>query len=85
MNAYELTVVLDGKATATKKKKVTETVEKLVAAAKGKLGKPEDWGEINGRAFLLFPLELETKEVKNISTKLSQESDIIKQLIVRKD
>jgi len=41
---YELTIVLDSKATAAKKKKVTETIEKIVALLKGKLGKVEDWG-----------------------------------------
>lgn len=84
MKNYELTIVLDGKATAAKKKKVTETVEKLVTVAKGKLGKPDDWGEINGKIFLHFSLEIEADQLKNLSTKLSQESDIIKQLIIKK-
>jgi len=84
MQNYELTVVLDSKATAAKKKKITELVEKIVGLAKGKLGKEEDWGEVNGLVFLHFPLELEASQVKNLSTKLSQESDIIRKLIVRK-
>lgn len=85
MKKYELTIVLDGKATAAKKKKVTEMIEKLVTIAKGKLGKPDDWGEVNGRVFLHFSLEIEAGQVKNLSTKLSQESDIIKYLIIKKD
>lgn len=89
-----MTIVLDGKATPAKKKKFTEMVEKIVAVSKGKLGKVEDWGEkelaykIGGSTsgiFLHFPLELEAKAVKNISTKLYQEREIIRQLIVKKD
>lgn len=85
MNQYELTIALAGKVTPAKKKKVTEMVEKIVAPAKGKVGKLEDWGEVNGKIYLHFPIELEANQVKNLSTKLSQESDIIKQLIVRKE
>lgn len=44
MNKYELTVVLDPKATVAKKKKVIETIEKIISLLKGKLGKVEDWG-----------------------------------------
>jgi len=83
MNQYELTITLDAKATPAKRKKMAETVEKIVTLAKGKLGKVEDWGEINGRIYLHFPLELEAKEVKGLSTKLTQEGGIIKSLIVR--
>ena len=94
MNKYELTIVLDGKATVARKKKVAETVEKLVAISKGKLGKMEDWGEKElaykiGKStsgmFLHFPLEIEAGDIKNISTKLYQETDIIRQLIVRSE
>lgn len=89
-----MTIVLDGKVTPAKKKKITEIIEKIVAVSKGKLGKVEDWGEkelaykigksVSG-IFMHFPLELEAKDVKNISTKLFQERDIIRQLIVRSD
>ena len=94
MDKYELTIVLDGKTSPAKKKKITETVEKLVAVSKGKLGKVEDWGEKElaykiGKSasgiFLHFPLELKAKDVKNISTKLYQERDIIRQLIVKSE
>lgn len=83
MNKYEFTVALDAKVTAAKKKKLTELIGKVVDLAKGKLGKVEDWGEVNGKVFLHFPLELAAKEIKNLSTKLSQESDIIKYLVVK--
>ncbi|MCX6705759.1 MAG: 30S ribosomal protein S6 [Candidatus Woesebacteria bacterium] len=84
MEKYELTIVLDAKATAVKKKKVTEVVEKIVALAKGKLGKVEDWGVKEAGLYLFFPLELEKSSVKMISTKMEQETDILKYLLIRK-
>ncbi|PIP57449.1 hypothetical protein COX03_03090 [Candidatus Woesebacteria bacterium CG22_combo_CG10-13_8_21_14_all_39_10] len=81
---YELTIVLDSKATAAKKKKVTETIEKIVALLKGKLGKVEDWGVKENGLYLFFPLEIEKSSVKMIATKVSQEDDIKKYLLIRK-
>lgn len=85
MNNYELTVVLDAKVTPAKKKKVIETVEKIVGIVKGKLGKMEDWGVKEAGLYLFFPLELEKKSVKMILTKVSQEEGILKYLLVRKE
>ncbi len=82
---YELTIVLDSKATAAKKKKVTETIEKIVALLKGKLGKVEDWGVKENGLYLFFPLEIEKSSVKMIATKVSQEDDIKKYLLIRKE
>lgn len=84
MEKYELTLVLDGKATPAKKKKVVEAVEKVVGNVKGNLGKMEDWGLVGAGLYLHFPLELETSLVKTISVKLNQESDLLKFLVVRK-
>lgn len=92
MQKYELTVVLDGKATSAKKKKVQEAIEKIVNLSKGKLGKAEDLGmkdlayKIKKTAtgvFLRFPLELNAAEVKNLSVKLNQETEIIRYLLVK--
>ena len=85
MENYELTVVLDEKATVAKKKKVEETIEKMITLLKGKLGKVADWGVIGSWSYLFFPLELEKSSVKMIATKLSQEDDIKKHLLIRKD
>ena len=82
---YELTIVLDSKATAAKKKKVTETIEKIVALLKGKLGKVEDWGVKETGLYLFFPLETSKSSVKMIVTKVSQENDIKKYLLIRKE
>jgi small subunit ribosomal protein S6 len=94
MNKYEVTIVLDGKATAAKKKAIQSLVEKIVELGKGKVGKVEDWGARDlayklGKSttgiYLHFPLELEGETVKNLSTKIKVESEILRYLLVRKD
>jgi small subunit ribosomal protein S6 len=101
MNKYELTIVLDGKATAAKKKSIQGLVEKIVELSKGKIGKVEDWGVKDlayklgkpaspaGRSttgvYLHFPLELETEAVKNLASKIKVEAEILRYLLVRKD
>ena len=84
MTKYELTIVLDAKATVAKKKKVIETVEKIVALVKGKVGKVEDWGVKEKGLYLFFPLEVEKSSVKMIATKMEQETEILKHLLIRK-
>ena len=100
MRKYELTVVLDGKATPAKKKSVTELVEKVVAIGKGKVGKVEDWGTkdlaypLHGNSkigksatgvYLHFPLELETDSAKEVMAKLRANEDIIRYLLIVTD
>ena len=94
MRNYELTVVLDGKATPAKKKSVTELVEKVVTIGKGKVGKVEDWGTKDlaykiGKSttgvYLFFPLELETHSAKEVTAKLRASEEIIRYLLIVKD
>lgn len=85
MNNYELTIVVDAKASAAKKKKVQESVEKMLTVFKGKLGKIEDWGVKETGSFLFFPLELEPKAAKEMNVKLGQDKDILKYLLIRKE
>jgi ribosomal protein S6 len=85
MNKYELTVVLDAKSSAAKKKKIEETVSKMIAVFKGKMGKLEDWGVKEAGAFMHFPLELEPQAAKEIKIKLGQEKEILKYLLIRKE
>jgi len=94
MRKYELTVVLDGKASASKKKSVTELVGKVVAIGKGKVGKAEDGGAKDlaykiGKSetgvYLHFPLELETNSAKDLVAKLRADGDIIRYLLIAKD
>ena len=89
---YELTIVLDGKATAAKKKAVIELIEKLVKVVSGKIIKKDDWGvkdfaypigKINSGYYMFFELELETDKVKDINQKLVIEEDVLRFLIVK--
>ena len=93
MSNYELTVVLPEKATAAKKKSVTEAVEKMVKTAKGEVKNTDDWGKkdlaytINDNdagVFLFFELELEPAAVKSLNQKIKLEDDVIRHLLVKK-
>lgn len=83
MNKYELTIVLESKATPAKKKKISGVIEKIVADCKGKVGKMEDWGVIGTGLYLHFPLELDSSAVKGISTQLNRKEEILKYLLVK--
>lgn len=89
-----MTVVLDGKASPSKKKTVAELIEKVVTIAKGKVGKIEDWGAKDlaskiGKSttgvYLHFPLELETSSAKDLVDKLRANEDIVRHLLIVKD
>ncbi len=93
MNKYELTLVLDGKATAAKKKLVTENLEKIVKLLGGRIEKTEDWGVKDlayriGKSetglFVHFVLEFDTKSVKQLSLKLKSEEEIIRHLLIKR-
>ncbi len=93
MNKYELTVVIDGKATSAKKKAVGDKITKLVGVLEGKVGKVEDWGvkdltfrikKSDSGVFLHFPLELTGAAAKALMNKVKVEEDIIRYLLVRK-
>lgn len=93
MNKYELTLVLDGKAGAAKKKKITETLEKLLKIIKGEIKESKEWGvkelaykigKSETGLFLYFELELEPAAVKQLNEKLRVDPDIIRYLVVKK-
>lgn len=94
MNSYELTLVLDGKSQASKRKKVVESVEKILKLFNGKIKKESDWGvkELSYRIgksdsglYLHFVIELEPKGVKTLNEKLRTDADILRYLIVKLD
>ena len=94
MQKYELTLVLDGKASAAKKKAATELIEKVVAISKGKVGKAEDWGvkdlaykigKSTAGVYLHFPLELTSGSVKDLTAKIRANEDIIRYLLIVKE
>ncbi|HWA51691.1 MAG TPA: 30S ribosomal protein S6 [Patescibacteria group bacterium] len=91
MRKYELTIVLDGKATAAKKKSVQERIEKLIKEAKGKTDKVKDLGtkdlaykigKSETGAYLMFPLELESESAKEINSKMRVDTEVIRYLLI---
>lgn len=89
MNKYELTIVLDSKAGAPKKKKVVESIEKLA-----KITSEKDWGvkelaykigKSTSGLYLYFELELDPKGVKALNEKLRTDADILRFLLINKD
>ncbi len=91
MKNYELTIVLDGKASSAKKKAVQEKATAMVAAFRGKVGKTEDWGERElaykiGKSesghYIFMGLEMEAAGAKNLNDKLRLEEDLIRYLLV---
>lgn len=94
MKKYELTIVLDGKAGAAKKKKVTETLEKTLKIFKGVISKSDEWGvkelaykmgKSDTGLYLFFELELDPKGVKALNDKLRTDPDILRYLVIGKE
>lgn len=94
MNKYELTVVLDGKSGAAKKKKAVETIEKVMEPFKGKITSTVDWGvkklaykiaKSETGLFTFFELDLDPAGVKALNDKLRTDADIIRFLLINKE
>jgi ribosomal protein S6 len=101
MNKYELTLVVDGKTGAAKKKKVTETLEKALKIFKGVISSSKELGvkemayAIRGASskigksetglYLYFELELDGSGVKALNEKLRTDPDILRFLVIRKE
>lgn len=92
MNKYELTLVLDGKSGATKKKKVVETLEKILTVFKGSIKESKEWGvkelaykigKSESGLYLFFELELDPATVKQLNEKLRVDGDIIRYLLIK--
>lgn len=82
MRKYELTLVLDDKATAARKKLLSEKVTKLIKELGGKVEKEEDWGEKGAGQLLHFLLELESASTKDLAVKLRGEEGVKKYLLI---
>lgn len=91
---YELTLLIEGKATGAKKKKTVETIEKIVTSLSGKVVKSKEWGVLdlaypirkNKNALCLFwELDLPVEKVKLLRDKLRLEDDVLRYLLVRSD
>ncbi len=94
MNKYELTVVLDGKAGAAKKKKVVEAFEKTLQIFKGAIKESKEWGvkelaykigKSESGLYLFFEIELDPAGAKALDDKLRTDVDVIRYLLIRKE
>ncbi len=94
MNNYELTLVVDGKGGAAKKKKVVETLEKTLKIFKGAIKDSSEWGvkemaykigKSETGLYLHFELELDGKGVKALNEKLRTDPEILRYLVIKKD
>lgn len=94
MNSYELTLVVDGKGGAAKKKKVTETLEKTIKIFSGAIKNSAEWGvkemaykigKSETGLYLHFELELDSKSVKALNEKLRTDPEILRYLVIRKE
>lgn len=94
MNKYELTLVVDGKGGAAKKKKVTETLEKSLKIFEGAIKESKEWGVKElaykiGKSeiglYLYFEIEIDPAKVKALNEKFRTDADIIRYLVVKKE
>lgn len=94
MNKYELTVVLEGKSGAAKKKKMVEMLEKVMEPFKGKITTTVDWGvkklaykiaKSETGLFTFFELDLDPAGVKALNDKLRTDADVIRFLLINKE
>ena len=94
MQTYELTILLDGKVSAAKKKAVVESLSKIFKVLGVVASKPQEWGvkdlaykigKSSTGVYLHYALELDTKSTKALTDKLKVEEDILRFLVIRKD
>jgi len=92
MNKYELTMILDGKSGAAKKKAQTAKITKIVEISKGKVLSEKEWGvrdlaykidKSETGLYLFFELELEPKAVRALNDKLRTDSDLLRYLLIK--
>jgi small subunit ribosomal protein S6 len=94
MNKYELTLVLDGKAGAAKKKKVMETLEKTLKIFKGAITESKEWGvkemaykmgKSDSGLYLYYEIELDPSGTRALNDKLRTDPDLIRYLLIKKE
>jgi len=94
MNYYELTAVLPGDSTASKKKQVKESLQKLIKIFEGEIVENKDWGDIElsypikkstSGFFMFFNLKLKPENAKKLEEKLRVDEELIRFLMIRID
>ena len=83
MRKYELTIVLDKKSSAAKKKAVVETIGKIIKVFNGEIETTLDWGEKEYGIYVHFVVKLDPSAAKQIAVKMKSEDDIIRYLLVK--
>jgi small subunit ribosomal protein S6 len=92
MNNYELTLVLDGKNSGPKLKKVAETLEMTLKIFNGKIKSTKEIGVRDlaykiGKSetgfFTFYELEMEPAGAKQLNEKLRIDPDVIRYLLIK--
>ncbi len=87
-------MIVDGKGGVAKKKKVIESLEKILKIFKGTIKESKEWGikelayklgKSDTGLYLYFEIELDPKGVKQLNEKLRTDGDILRYLVVRKE
>lgn len=90
---YELVIVLDGKASAAKKKTSIEKIEKFIKTLDGKILDVLDWGvkdlaypikKVMSGSYMIFQVELPALAARVVNEKLRLEEDILRYLLMTK-
>lgn len=94
MNNYELTIILDGKATPAKVKAFNTKLGKVITLLDGKMVETKEWGKKDlaykikksDTGFYLFgKLELLPGNVKKLSDKLRVDEEVLRYLLVKEE
>jgi small subunit ribosomal protein S6 len=92
MNSYDLTIVLDGKTTAAKKKAAIEKIETLIKTFEGTLGEIKDLGEkdlayqinkVDTGLFMTFPISFRGESAKKFQDKFRLEDYVLRYLMIK--
>ena len=92
MDKYEITIIIDDKATSASKKSMGKKIADIVDGLKGKVLKTDDWGKkefaykLRGKesgVYLHFELELNSAKIADFKSALRLEDKIISYLLIK--
>jgi small subunit ribosomal protein S6 len=92
MRKFNLTIIINSSLDKAGIDKVLGKIKKIIDTASGKIGNTDEWGKktfsypIKKQKegyFVNFDLELEAKEVKGLDTKIRNEENLLRHLLVR--
>lgn len=94
MRQYELVLIFSPELSSEKQKKLLTQVKKIIADARGKVAKVDEWGKrdlaypikkLSQGVYFLLEVEMEPAGGGELEKKMKLEDDIIRYLLVRKD